>query len=502
MNLQSTKHAQPLTETQAQSNDSIESKFNELRQLLQSSESTNELFQLSEIEIQFRICLLENISEGAIFVDRENKIISWNRSAEVITGLASPAVLGTEFTPDMIGLGKSAPGGISDCPITRSIRSGKQTTTECMISGRSGREANIELTVVPVLHAGTCHGCVVLLKDLTANADLKRELTDLKNTTSLDPLTHVANRTTFEKSLREYVHAHRATNTHCSLIVCDIDFFKKVNDTYGHAVGDEALVVFAQTLTKFVRTRDIVARYGGEEFVILCANCDAENAVDRAEQIRMSLVQTPQPMLDGKCLSASFGVSELRDSDDITSFFVRADKALYAAKKNGRNRVVKEGDFDEELETIDEEFEKSPASGICWRRNHSKYLFCEEYKTSTPTNFLADKLQGFIVETKSAIRKVEENFASLTILGVDYEVPSKTTHFRVDIEFCEADEQDNAQIASYVRIIVFPPQPRLFWRVYSELHKNVVSELRKYLMLNDESSVIHLNPAAEDSGRD
>ena len=141
--------------------------------------------------------------------------------------------------------------------------------------------------------------------------------------------------------LSEYVVSHREVGLKCSIIICDIDFFKSINDNYGHHVGDQALISFARFLKQFVRNQDLVARYGGEEFVILCANCDEDAAVDRAEKIRFKLEKTAQAMLDGKCLTASFGVSQLEDSDDTTSFFVRADHALLHAKEMGRNRVVR-----------------------------------------------------------------------------------------------------------------------------------------------------------------
>ena len=485
---------------QESTQNNIETKFAELKALIKSSDTSSQLFEMSEIEIQYRVCLMENISEGVIFVNRDKQITCWNRSAEMITGLASTNMIGTEFTPDIMGLADSKSDS-NECAVTKCLNTRKQSSSECTLVGKSGRQLNIELTVVPVIYSMQCHGAVVLIKDLSAQSTLKKQLTDLKNTSSLDPLTNVANRAEFEKTLRKYVGAHQSTESTCSLIVCDIDFFKMVNDTYGHNVGDQALIAFAQTLQQFVRSRDIVARYGGEEFVILCANCDIEGAAMRAEEIRMSLNRTPQAMLDGKTMSASFGVAQMRENEDITDFFVRADEALYAAKQNGRNRVEKARD-ESESEPASPNIERSPATGVEWRNISKGSLFCEEYCTSTPADLLADKLRGYILECDADIRKIEPNYASLTVLATDRKVASKKTHFRVDIEFHEVDDPAKRQVQTFIRITIFPPRQRMFRRIHEELHQLLVTDIRRFFMITEDSAAVTLNQAATSSGRD
>ncbi|MCP4889790.1 MAG: GGDEF domain-containing protein, partial [Planctomycetaceae bacterium] len=199
----------------------------------------------------------------------------------------------------------------------------------------------------------------------------------------LDPLTQVSNRLEFEKAMEEFVRSRHASGLKCSLIVTDIDFFKKINDNFNHHIGDLALVAFADLLRKFVRTEDVVARYGGEEFVIICANCDLEAASQRAEEIRIELTESPQPMLGGKCITASFGVAEVEDNDTATDLFVRADSALLEAKEMGRNRVVAAqasilpGRPD--MKKVD-----SGTGGMSWRKIINGTLICEEYSTATP----------------------------------------------------------------------------------------------------------------------
>ena len=296
-------------------------------------------------------------------------------------------MLSTEFRPSQIGLTSTDGEPVSDpdCPVVEAMKTQTRVVADYRIVGRSGREIDVALNVIPIVIAEQARGAVILLQDLSAKLDMKRQLTELYQACSIDALTGVSNRADFERTLREYAKAHRSADASCSIILCDIDYFKKINDTYGHHIGDQALVNFAQILNEHTRSRDVVARYGGEEFVILCASCELQSAFERAEEIRASLASTPQKVLDGKAISASFGVAEFRMDEDIWEFFVRADQALYAAKQNGRNRVEIASDSTEPLTVIDRAIEKqSKASCTNWKPLKGKFLYCEEFRTTTP----------------------------------------------------------------------------------------------------------------------
>jgi diguanylate cyclase (GGDEF)-like protein len=122
-----------------------------------------------------------------------------------------------------------------------------------------------------------------------------------------------------------------------SLIICDIDDFKLINDKYGHSKGDEVLKAFAKVLKQNVRFTDTLARWGGEEFVILLPQADIAHAVAAARKIRSAIEKH-----DFDCderITASFGVSITQKDDTQTDWFNRADKALYLAKESGKNSV-------------------------------------------------------------------------------------------------------------------------------------------------------------------
>jgi len=156
---------------------------------------------------------------------------------------------------------------------------------------------------------------------------------------STDELTGLYNRRHFNESYINLAAISRRHNFPLSLILTDLDKFKQVNDIYGHSTGDEVLKIFASTMQSIVRTEDVVARWGGEEFIILLPHTDSEGAASVAERIRASFAAD---ILQGTNLplTSSFGVVELREKEDSEELINRADKALYRAKDEGRNRVV------------------------------------------------------------------------------------------------------------------------------------------------------------------
>ncbi|TGN39523.1 sensor domain-containing diguanylate cyclase [Marinobacter confluentis] len=164
----------------------------------------------------------------------------------------------------------------------------------------------------------------------------------LEETARTDVLTGLDNRRyLFElgkTALKKAVRSGRPVTT----IMFDVDLFKKVNDTYGHAVGDKALVHLSALARQAIRDIDILARLGGEEFAILLENTTEEEAAEVAERLRTGIHESPLPLERGSLgLSVSVGVSTLipESSDDLDTLLGRADKALYAAKAAGRNRV-------------------------------------------------------------------------------------------------------------------------------------------------------------------
>jgi diguanylate cyclase (GGDEF)-like protein len=205
----------------------------------------------------------------------------------------------------------------------------------------------------------------------------------------------------------------KKNNSTFSLIICDIDHFKQVNDVHGHPAGDEALVQFARILESHARNEDLVARYGGEEFVFLAINSDNSTAARRAEQIRQAIEVTPLDGLNGESVTVSFGVTEYQTGDAADTILARSDRALLKAKENGRNRVVQLG-----TGIHQDEGASSKSGWFSWLTS-SKESDNNEYHlvTPVPIDLAVEKLRGFISDHRAEIIQVTGSVVSLRIVS-------------------------------------------------------------------------------------
>ena len=174
-----------------------------------------------------------------------------------------------------------------------------------------------------------------------ATAELRQQKEAAEQAARLDPLTQVLGRRGFTEAADNEIQRCLRYRHPLSLIMIDIDHFKVINDTHGHATGDAVLVGFAQLLTRELREWDMVGRLGGEEFAVLLPSSNAEQALAAAERMRESLRENHisvrgQPL----AYTASFGVAEFQPHElTLDSLLARADAALYDAKRSGRDRV-------------------------------------------------------------------------------------------------------------------------------------------------------------------
>lgn len=151
---------------------------------------------------------------------------------------------------------------------------------------------------------------------------------------TIDPLTGLTNR----RTLDDVIHNLIEQKLPFSIIMLDLDRFKKVNDTFGHAVGDEVLKFLAEQMKRVTRETDICCRYGGEEFTIILPNTDKQQAYNIAERLRIIMETTDSPC--GRPVTLSAGISSYPNAKDTRELIECADKAMYKAKNSGRNQVV------------------------------------------------------------------------------------------------------------------------------------------------------------------
>jgi diguanylate cyclase (GGDEF)-like protein len=164
---------------------------------------------------------------------------------------------------------------------------------------------------------------------------------ELKHLAMHDSLTGLANRRFAQNQLeRESARAKRSDSVVC-VVLCDIDKFKVINDTYGHDCGDEVLKFISEIMSSTIREQDLVARWGGEEFIFILPNTPSSDGANLAEQIRKKIQERPLNYDNTVIhITASFGVSVLDKNTEIKQALTQTDDAMYIAKRNGRNQVV------------------------------------------------------------------------------------------------------------------------------------------------------------------
>jgi diguanylate cyclase (GGDEF)-like protein/PAS domain S-box-containing protein len=178
-------------------------------------------------------------------------------------------------------------------------------------------------------------GAVINAVDITKNREMEEKLKKLYVT---DQLTGIFNRVKFCEALDEEIKKLKTSrDANLSIIMFDIDHFKKVNDTYGHDVGDEVIKKLVGVVRGCIRESDTFARWGGEEFMVLLPNADLENAYYLAERIRLKIEKSH--FEQAGTVTCCFGIAEFFPDDTVDRFTKRVDKALYKAKQRGRNRV-------------------------------------------------------------------------------------------------------------------------------------------------------------------
>ncbi|MGD8836590.1 MAG: EAL domain-containing protein [Desulfobacteraceae bacterium] len=300
------------------------------------------------------------LHEGVLILDKKEQILMANRSFASLFGKSPEAMLGLKGS-ELGWLNYQNPEQVKQLPWFKVLRDGRehQDASLCIRNGLGGK---IKLTVNATAvtdSAGKPRGVLLTFDDITqleeknfelnhmldklqlANQEIQEKSKELETLATRDPLTFCLNRRSLTENFNRLFAQAKAQDRHLSCLMVDIDFFKSVNDNYGHAVGDEVIKAVADVLKSCTRESDLVSRYGGEEFCVVLPMLPLENVVKIAERIRKTV---EKGSCSGVNVTVSLGVSSLESNANTSDELVnQADKALYAAKKSGRNRVVSWG---------------------------------------------------------------------------------------------------------------------------------------------------------------
>lgn len=288
----------------------------------------------------FRV-LLASIGDGVIATDARGNILLLNPVAEKLTGWQSSEAQGRPLDEVFMisnGLTGEKHPDLLDTVLGRGEICSLDENT--VLRSRDGRVIPIDDSGAPIRDSsGKIIGCVFVFRDITRRKEMEERLRELA---LRDGLTNLYNHREFFRLCREECSRAQRYGQPLALLMLDIDFFKRINDTLGHPARDEVLRWVASTLTSKIRSSDRAARYGGEEFAIIMPQSGVEEAQVAAERIRESIAEKPVMLESGKPLSVtvSIGIAAFPEHGKNERELVQAaDGALYRAKQAGRNRV-------------------------------------------------------------------------------------------------------------------------------------------------------------------
>ena len=283
------------------------------------------------------------MGEGVYVLDRDLRLTFLNPEAEKMLGWTEKELLG-KYVHDVFHTRRAdgSPLTAAESPELKTVYTGTSYRSENEIFVRKdGTTFPVALVSTPLRENGDLTGSVAVFRDVTeialTTAELKRLNELLEHRATTDALTDICNRLKFSELLIQEMREFRRYGHQLSLMMFDIDSFKKINDQEGHQAGDSVLRELARLVKGNIRAADIFGRWGGEEFMILSPHTGLDETAQLAEKLR--------ELIEGhhfdccQTITCSFGITQCADEDSLESFTNRADMAMYRSKAEGRNRV-------------------------------------------------------------------------------------------------------------------------------------------------------------------
>ena len=386
------------------------------------------------------------LAEGVLILDDNKRIILVNRSFMQISGMDEDLLIGKDVESIINSVsGKENRQANTDWIEALDDNSERTRLPIKIVNKKTTNSHSLMVNSIPITDDdGNKRGALATFDDTTEletkHSELLDALSELKKSqksiskknkelnhlATRDPLTECLNRRAFFDKFDQLLKYAVINNSSLCCLMLDIDHFKKVNDTYGHAIGDKIIQEFANILKLSTRNDDVVGRYGGEEFCIILPEMDYQKSINAAERIREA-VQAFE--LDDKKgiikFTVSIGLSMLSDDIDLPSSLVsQADQALYSAKKNGRNRVItwedsnKSGIFEipSNTQTLKVTDTSSPFQAVSFMANDTKNLSVIDQVTGLPVP------STFYENIARSIAKAEKSKRIVALLTYDVEM--------------------------------------------------------------------------------
>lgn len=288
--------------------------------------------------------ILDNLYDGVYIVDRERRILYWNKAAEELTGYNSSELLGSCCYDNILNHVDVDGNNLctSSCPLVEAINGVDIDETKVFFHHREGHRVPTLVKAMPYRdREGNVIGAIEIFSENSERKNILKKIKELEKLAMLDELTQVPNRRYMENILEMKLNEYRLNGVRFGLIFMDIDHFKKFNDDYGHDVGDLVLKTISNTFSNNLRGDDIIGRWGGEEFIGVFSGIDECGLERVAEKLRVLAEKTSVRAGDENLkVTISSGAILAGSGDDVNTLIKKADELLYRSKRLGRNRVT------------------------------------------------------------------------------------------------------------------------------------------------------------------
>jgi len=289
--------------------------------------------------------LLDHMSDGVYFVDRNRRILYWNQGATRLTGYRPEEIVGRCCNDDTLchvdATGKELCK--EGCPLTASIQDGTSHEADVFLRDKFGHRVPVSVRVRPIrAQDGSIIGAVEVFNDISAQYAERVKADEMERLAFLDSLTVLPNRRYLEMALESELNRFHVYGEPFGVMVIDLDEFKSINDDYGHMCGDRALEQVGRTLSSVLRSTDLVGRWGGDEFLAIVRHADTPLLSVLAERCctlvaKTSIAEVGEPAIH---LSISIGVALVRRDDTAEDLIHRADELMYEVKAIGGGRSM------------------------------------------------------------------------------------------------------------------------------------------------------------------
>lgn len=284
--------------------------------------------------------VIDGFHEGIFFVDQNRTITYWNTGAELIAGYSAEEVVGRNCDDGILNHidEKGQVLCLNNCPLCEAMHERTPVRTHAYMRHKRGHRVAVSIHSIPMVIENEVRGAVLafIAEDNSHRSSISNK--ELERLALYDTLTGLPNRRFIDNYLSNQIRDFEEFNLPFSIIMLDLDYFKYVNDDFGHDVGDAVLKMVSKTFKNALRGSDFIGRWGGDEFLAIVHCSTAEDLRFIADKIR-TLVEASEFLRAGRSIkiTVSAGATIVRKGDSLEVITKRADDALYACKTNGRN---------------------------------------------------------------------------------------------------------------------------------------------------------------------